>query len=168
MGRTFEVTLRVNGVEHVVECDARDTLLQVLRARLGYTGPKYGCGIGYCGACTAIVDGRVGHSCCLLAATLDGADVTTVEGFASVDGDLDAVQRAMLEQGGVQCGYCTPGFVTTLHALLEEIPSPTQTDVEQWLLGNICRCTGFAGIVRAALQAGTPGTRPASDTAVGS
>jgi carbon-monoxide dehydrogenase small subunit len=148
-----DVTLVVNGAPRALRCEPRETLLQVLRARCGLIGPKYGCGIGYCGACTVIVDGRLAHSCCLLAVTLDGSTVTTVEGLAE-SGRLSPAQSALVREGAIQCGYCTPGIAVTLHGLLAEQPQPTPEEARAHLVGNICRCTGFASIVRAAVAAG--------------
>ncbi len=148
------VTLTVNGRRRRIDCRPSDTVLEVLRA-LGLTGAKPGCQIGYCGSCTVLVDGAAAHSCCLLAATMDGREITTVEGVGA-DGPgspLGAVQQAFLDAGAVQCGYCTPGFVVSVRALLDENPAPTETEARRFLTGNICRCTGFAAIVRAALLA---------------
>ena len=178
------VTLSVNGRRRVIDCRPGDTLLEALRGHLGLAGTKSGCEIGYCGACTVLVDGAAAHSCCLLAATMDGREVTTIEGVgtpaeaAAVGGweggaaeaaaaggreeaervggqDLDPVQVAFLETGAVQCGYCTPGFVISVKALLAENPAPTETEIRRYLTGNICRCSGFAAIVRAAAAAAT-------------
>ena len=148
------VHLNVNGGHQDVSCAPDDTLLAVLRDRLGLTGTKFGCGIGYCGACTVLVDGAAAHSCCLLAATMEGREITTVEGIG--DDAPDDVQTAFLEAGAVQCGYCTPGFVLSVRALLAENPEPSEEQVRGFLTGNICRCTGFAAIVRAALTTGSP------------
>lgn len=151
-GSPNTVRLVVNGESRAVPCDAGDTLLEVLRSRLGLNGTKFGCGIGYCGACTVMVDGEAAHSCCLLAATMDGREITTIEGVSETA--PDAVQEAFLEAGAVQCGYCTPGFVLSVRALLAENPEPNEEEVRRFLTGNICRCSGFAAIVRAALAAG--------------
>ena len=146
------VHLTVNGRRHEVSCEASETLLAVLREHLHLKGTKFGCGIGYCGACTVLVDGAAAHSCCLLAATLEGRRITTIEGAG--DAAPDAVQQAFLEAGAVQCGYCTPGFVVSVRALLAENPAPSESEVRRFLSGNICRCSGFAAIVRAGLAAG--------------
>ncbi len=156
------VRLVVNGRDLAVPCDPGDTLLEVLRERLGLRGTKFGCGIGYCGACTVLVDGAAAHSCCLLAATLEGRHITTIEGITDAtpddaapdDAAPDDVQAAFLEAGAVQCGYCTPGFVVSVKALLAENPSPDEADIRSFLAGNICRCSGFAAIVRATVAAG--------------
>lgn len=163
---SVSVAVSVNGRRQVIDCRPGDTLLEALRGLLGLTGTKSGCEIGYCGACTVLVDGAAAHSCCLLAATMDGREVTTIEGIgaAGADGDeeaggrvgadggvegLDQVQVAFLEAGAVQCGYCTPGFVISVKALLAENPSPSEAEIRRYLTGNICRCSGFAAIVRA-------------------
>ena len=148
------VSLSVNGRQWVIDCLPGDTLLEALRGPLGLTGTKPGCEIGYCGACTVLVDGAAAHSCCLLAATMDGREVTTIEGIgADEDEDLAPVQTAFLETGAVQCGYCTPGFVVSVKALLAENPAPNEAEIRRYLTGNICRCSGFAAIVRAAAAA---------------
>ena len=163
------VSLSVNGRRRVIDCRPGDTLLEALRNALGLTGTKFGCAIGYCGACTVLVDGAAAHSCCLLAATMDGREITTIEGIgAAIGGDgeadgprgadsgdqsLDPVQAAFLETGAVQCGYCTPGFVVSVKALLAENPAPSEAEIRRYLTGNICRCSGFAAIVRAAAAA---------------
>lgn len=163
------VTLSVNGRRRVIDCQPGDTLLEALRGHLALTGTKSGCEIGYCGACTVLVDGAAAHSCCLLATTMDGREVTTIEGIgpageaAAAGGreeaervggqDLDPVQVAFLETGAVQCGYCTPGFVISVKALLAENPAPSEAEIRRYLTGNICRCSGFAAIVRAAAVA---------------
>ncbi len=146
------VQLVVNGQDQAVACQPNETLLAVLRERLGLTGTKFGCGIGYCGACTVLVDGTAAHSCCLLAATLQGREITTIEGIS--EDAPDPAQVAFLEAGAVQCGYCTPGFVVSVKALLAEKPSPSDSEVRRFLSGNICRCSGFAAIIRAAVAAG--------------
>ena len=168
---SVSVAVSVNGRRRVVDCRPGDTLLEALRGLLGLTGTKSGCEIGYCGACTVLVDGAAAHSCCLLAATMDGREVTTIEGIgaAGADGDeeagsrgdaewagdegLDPVQAAFLETGAVQCGYCIPGFVVSVKALLAENPTPSEDEIRRYLTGNICRCSGFAAIVRAVAAA---------------
>jgi carbon-monoxide dehydrogenase small subunit len=145
--------LRVNGDEHAVEVPAERLLIEVLRSDIGLTGTKDGCGVGVCGACSVIVDGRLMSSCIVLAAAIDGATITTVEGLADSDGELSALQDAFLRCGGFQCGICTPGQLVAASVLLDRQPSPTEADVRHWLLGNLCRCTGYRGIVEAVLQA---------------
>lgn len=163
------VSLSVNGQRRVIDCQPGDTLLEALRGPLNLTGTKSGCEIGYCGACTVLVDGAAAHSCCLLAATMDGREITTIEGIGAASGGdkeadgprgadsgdqgLDPVQAAFLETGAVQCGYCTPGFVIAVKALLAENPAPSEAEIRRYLTGNICRCSGFAAIVRAVAAA---------------
>lgn len=148
---SVSVTVSVNGRRRVIDCRPGDTLLEALRGHLGLTGTKSGCEIGYCGACTVLVAAAAAHSCCLLAATMDGREITTVEGIG--DEGLDPVQVAFLETGAVQCGYCTPGFVVSARALLAENPAPSEAEIRRYLTGNICRCSGFAAIVRAVAAA---------------
>ncbi|OMC79938.1 xanthine dehydrogenase subunit E [Paenibacillus odorifer] len=126
-------------------------LLKVIREDLELTGTKRSCEIGRCGACMVLVDGRPVNSCLVMAYQCSGAEITTIEGLSEVG--LHPVQRAFLEEGGFQCGYCTPGMVISVVALLEENPHPTQAEVEEALSGNICRCTGYGGILRAVNKA---------------
>jgi carbon-monoxide dehydrogenase small subunit len=146
---TYE--FQVNGESTVVEVDGMRPLVQVLREDLGLTGTKTGCFEGRCGACTVIVDGRSVVSCLLPVALVDGCEVRTVEGLAAPDGSLNALQEAMLDAGGVQCGISTPGVLMTLTALLEANPEPTEAEVRTALAGNVCRCTGYQKIVDAVL-----------------
>jgi carbon-monoxide dehydrogenase small subunit len=129
-----------------------DLLLNVLRDNEYLTGAKYGCGIGECGACTVHVNHEPVLACLTLAVSLDGAEILTVEGLA-LDGQLDPVQAAFLDHSALQCGYCTPDMIMMTRALLDENPRPTEGDVRDFLRGNLCRCTGYASIVRAALDA---------------
>ncbi len=141
-------TLNVNGHDRVVAVGGSDTLLEVLRDRLNLTGTKKGCNVGDCGACTVLVDGEPMNSCLLLAAELEGKAITTVEGLAD-NGRLSPLQRSFIHEGAIQCGYCTPGMVTAATALLEGNPDPTDEEIKDALAGNLCRCTGYAGILRA-------------------
>jgi xanthine dehydrogenase iron-sulfur cluster and FAD-binding subunit A len=149
---THLIDLTVNGVHHRLPVAPNELLLNVLRERLQLTGTKYGCGIGECGACTVQLDGAPALSCLVLAVAVDGSEVLTVEGLAGLDGDLDPLQEAFIEHNAFQCGYCTPGMLMMTKGLLAEIPSPTEDDVRDYLKGNRCRCTGFAGVVRAVMQ----------------
>ncbi|MCY3584063.1 MAG: (2Fe-2S)-binding protein [Acidimicrobiaceae bacterium] len=148
------VTIRlvVNDRAHELEADAGETLLATLRDRLGLTGPKEACGEGECGACTVLVDGGPVASCILAAGSTNGRAVRTVEGLAGA-GDLTTLQQAFVRHAAVQCGYCTPGVLMVLTALLEEVSEPTEAEVRQALAGNICRCTGYQQIVEAAVDA---------------
>ena len=146
------IRLRVNGVERQAEVPDHLLLVDFLRDELGLTGAKVGCGYGICGSCTVILDGQVIKSCITLAAQADGAEVRTVEGVATQT-DLHPVQAALIEKGGYQCGYCTPGVVMTATALLEKNPNPTEAEIREGLAGNLCRCTGYTSIVQAVQDA---------------
>ncbi len=152
------VELRVNGEERQVWAAPNDLLLNVLRDQLEITGAKYGCGIGECGACTVLLNGRPALACLTLAVAADGADVLTVEGLQAADGSLHSLQEAFLDYQAFQCGYCTPGILLMSKALLDEIPAPAEDDVREYLRGNRCRCTGFMSIVRAVLSCVDPGS----------
>jgi len=145
------ITLKVNGDTHGLYMDTRRTLLDVLRNELGLLGAHRGCDSGDCGACTVQVNGLPMASCMMLAADWDGAEILTVEGLV-LDGELHLIQRALVEKGGIQCGFCTPGFVMNTLALLAENPHPTETEVRAWLSGNLCRCTGYTKIIEAVMS----------------
>jgi carbon-monoxide dehydrogenase small subunit len=146
------VRCTVNGVEATVRAYPFARLLDVLREELGLTGTKEGCGEGECGACSVLVEGSLVNSCLVPAAQVQGADIRTVEGVA--DGErLHAVQRAMVECGGAQCGICTPGMVLAAVSLLERTPHPTEADIREGLAGNLCRCTGYMKIFDAVVRA---------------
>lgn len=140
--------MNVNGTPHAVELDPHVSLLDAVRDVIGLTGSKEGCDDSECGACMMLLDGKPVNSCSYLAMQADGRDVTTVEGLAKGD-ELVPLQRAFLEQGGVQCGFCTPGMLISATALLRTNPDPSEDDVRIALSGNLCRCTGYDGIVRA-------------------
>ena len=144
------ITLNVNGVPYPVDVDAGTSLLVAVRDRLGLTGSKEGCDDSECGACMMLMDGRPVNSCSYLAVQADGRSITTVEGLADGD-DLSPLQAAFLEEGGVQCGFCTPGMLISATALLAANPSPSAEEVRIGLSGNLCRCTGYDGIVKAVL-----------------
>ncbi|PZF81430.1 (2Fe-2S)-binding protein [Jiangella anatolica] len=149
----YEVSLVVNGVPRSATVPARRLLSDFLRHDLELTGTHVGCEHGVCGACTVLVDGRPIRSCLQFAVTVDGAEVTTVEGCTRPDGELGHVQQAFRECHGLQCGFCTPGFVTTITAYLEENPAPTADQAREAIAGNLCRCTGYQNIVASVLRA---------------
>ncbi len=151
-----EVDIVVNGRERSMRLQPHDTLAEVLRDRLALTGTKVSCNAQVCGACTVLVDGMAVSSCNFLAMDADGRSVRTVEGLASQNG-LSALQRAFIDEGGFQCGFCTPGMLMAATALLEEIPHPTEQEVVEALEGNLCRCTGYRSIVDAILRAANEG-----------
>ena len=151
-----QYTLAVNGVDYPIIADMSRNLLSVLRGEVGLTGTKEGCDDCECGACMVLLDGQPVNSCSYLAAQAQGRDVTTVEGIFDGD-DLAAIQQNMLEEGGVQCGFCTPGMIISAHALLERDPDPSDEDIRIGLSGNLCRCTGYAKIM-AAVQRTAAGT----------
>jgi carbon-monoxide dehydrogenase small subunit len=143
-------TLTVNGVAYPVELEPGVSLLRAVRESVGLTGSKEGCDDSECGACMMLLDGRPVNSCSYLALQAEGSEITTVEGLAGPDG-LSPLQAAFLQEGGVQCGFCTPGVLVSATALLAENPSPTEDEVRIGLSGNLCRCTGYDGIVKAVL-----------------
>jgi len=143
---TRAIRLIVNGTAHEVEVPTYRTLLDCLRYDLGLIGSKEGCGVGVCGACTVLLDGKMISSCIALAVFADGREVTTVEGLAE-DERLHPVQQAFMDVGGFQCGICTPGQVVAAKALLDTNPSPSETEIREWMLGNLCRCTGYYKII---------------------
>jgi carbon-monoxide dehydrogenase small subunit len=147
------VNLKVNGEEHEVEVPARRLLSDLLRDDLNMTGTKRGCETAICGACTVLVDGEPVKSCLMLAIQARGRNVTTIEGLQGQDGKLHPIQEAFLTNGGLQCGYCTPGFIMTTRAFLARNPTPTREEVREALSGNLCRCTGYMGIVESILDA---------------
>ncbi|MGH7661716.1 MAG: (2Fe-2S)-binding protein [Vulcanimicrobiaceae bacterium] len=148
-----DVTLRVNGREHTVALHDRETLLDVLRDNLKLFGAREGCGVGMCGACTVLLDGKAVSSCLLLAALCDEREIVTVEGLQDDDGRLDPVQEAYVECAGFQCAYCTPGFVLTTKALLDENLAPSGAETRAYLAGNLCRCGSYVNIEKAIARA---------------
>ncbi|MFO1540207.1 MAG: (2Fe-2S)-binding protein [Chloroflexota bacterium] len=145
----YDTSFTLNGTPVTVAIEPSRTLLTVLREDLGLTGTKEGCADSECGACMVLLDGEPLNSCSYLAVQADGRTVTTVEGLAGADGELSALQRAFLAEGGVQCGFCTPGMLISATALLARTPDPSEETVRAALAGNLCRCTGYTGIVRA-------------------
>jgi carbon-monoxide dehydrogenase small subunit len=148
------VNLRVNGRETALDVDSTKTLLDVLRGDLFLTGTKRGCDSGECGACTVLLNGQAVHSCLVLAAELGGQDVVTIEGLSKDPKDLHPLQKAFIEKGAVQCGFCTPGVIMTAKALLDKNRDPTEEEVRYGISGNLCRCTGYSKIVDAIFAAG--------------
>lgn len=148
------ISITVNGVERRAEVEPRELLVQFLRDHLNLTGTHIGCETSQCGACTVLMDGQAVKSCTVLAVQADGASVTTIEGLAPV-GMLHPVQQAFWDEHGVQCGFCTPGMILSVVALLRDDPTPTDAEIRHGLEGNICRCTGYHNIVRAVQTAAT-------------
>ena len=146
------VSCTINGEQQVFLANERDSLLEALRDRIGLTGAKEGCSVGVCGACTVLVDGEMYASCITLAAAVDGAEITTVEGIAQ-EGRLHPVQQAFIDNGGFQCGICTPGQVVAAKALLDQNPDPSEEEIKAWMMGNLCRCTGYYGILNSIVEA---------------
>jgi len=149
---TLEVGFRVNGRPYALTIEPRETLLEVLRNRLGLTGTKLSCDVQVCGACSVLVDGRLVSACTVLAYEARGKEVTTIEGLAEGD-RLHPIQQAFIDHAAFQCGYCTPGMIIATKALLEEHPAPTVPEITHYLRGNLCRCTGYKKILEAILAA---------------
>ena len=146
------IALTVNGTPHELLAEPRRTLLEVLRDDLGLTGAKEGCGVGGCGTCTVLLDGKPVRSCLTLAAEAQGCDILTIEGLADLwpgnaPEDLHPIQNAFVESHGIQCGFCTPGMILSAKALLDETPDPTEAQIREAISGQVCRCTGYAKIV---------------------
>ena len=148
----MKITINVNGKQQRFEVEPNILLLNLVRDEMNLTGTKYGCGIGECGACTVLLDGKAVLACMMLAVDADGHRVDTVEGLS--DGDkLHPIQQAYLDEGAVQCGFCTPGFIMSTKALLDKNPNPNEAEIREYLNGNICRCTGYVNIVKAVQSA---------------
>ena len=141
-----QITVKVNGSQELVNVPSNMTLMMMLRESLSLTGTKNGCSAGECGACTVLMNGEPVNSCMVLAVEADGQEITTIEGLAK-DGQLDVVQQMIIEKGGVQCGFCTPGMLISARALLNRNPHPSEQDVVEALVGNLCRCTGYSRII---------------------
>ena len=148
----MKIEITVNGRKRQFDVEPNKLLLNLVRDDLYLTGTKYGCGIGECGACTVHLDGEAVLACMILAVDADGKCVDTIEGVA-VDGNLDPVQESFIEEGAIQCGFCTPGFIMTTTALLKENPSPNEDEIREYLKGNYCRCTGYVNIINAVQSA---------------
>jgi len=153
---TVAATLRVNGVDYPIQLEPHTSLLRAVREQVGLTGGKEGCDDSECGACMMLLDGEPVNACSYLALQAEGREIITVEGLAAA-GELSPLQRAFLEYGGVQCGFCTPGMLISATALLRRIPAPSEDDVRIGLGGNLCRCTGYDGLVKAVLAVAVEG-----------
>lgn len=152
MTKRVQVQAIINREEVEFLCEPRQSLLEVLRETLGLTGAKEGCNNGNCGACNVILDGALVNSCLVLAVEINGHSVTTIEGIATPQG-LHPLQEKFIAHAALQCGFCTPGLIVAAKALLDQNPDPTESEVRQWLSGNLCRCTGYDRIVRAVMDA---------------
>jgi carbon-monoxide dehydrogenase small subunit len=143
---THTIRMRVNGKDHTLDVPAQRLLIDCLRYDLGLTGTKEGCSVGVCGACSVLLDGQLVSACLTLAVLADGKEITTVEGLAH-NGQLHPVQQAFIDFGGFQCGICTPGMVVAAKALLDTNPNPSDAEIKDWMMGNLCRCTGYYKII---------------------
>ena len=152
MSKKVQIQATINGENTEFLCEPRQSLLEVLRETLGLTGAKEGCNNGNCGACNVILDGKLVNSCLVLAVEIHGQNVTTIEGIATAQG-LHPLQEKFISHAALQCGFCTPGFIVASKALLDRKPNPSESEVREWLAGNLCRCTGYDRIVRAVLDA---------------
>jgi len=147
-----KVRLKINGIDHELDIPARRLLVDCIRYDIGLTGTKEGCSVGVCGSCAVLVDGEMFASCITLAVAVDGSEIVTIEGIAE-DGNLHPVQQAFIDNGGFQCGICTPGQVIAAKSLLDENPNPTEDEIKEWMMGNLCRCTGYYGILNSVAAA---------------
>jgi carbon-monoxide dehydrogenase small subunit len=160
---THPITVTINGSLEVLSVPSNMTLLEMLRDELALTGTKNGCEAGECGACTVLLDGEPVNSCMVLAIEADGRSVTTVEGLAP-EGELIPLQEAFVAHNAVQCGFCTPGMLISTHALLERNPNPTEEEIKEALVGNLCRCTGYLRIIQAVKTAAVKTAAPRNVT----
>ncbi len=147
-----KVRLKINGIDHELDIPARRLLVDCIRYDVGLTGTKEGCSVGVCGSCAVLVDGEMFASCITLAVAVDGSEITTIEGIAE-NGNLHPVQQAFIDHGGFQCGICTPGQVIAAKSLLDENPDPTEDEIKEWMMGNLCRCTGYYSILNSVAAA---------------
>ena len=147
----YPIKVTVNGQSHEVQIPARRTLVDLLRYDLDMTGTKETCSVGVCGACTVLIDGEIAASCITLAVQADGANITTIEGVANSE-TLHPIQQSFIDHGGFQCGICTSGQVVAAKSLLDNNPSPTEEQVKEWMMGNLCRCTGYYQIVESIMK----------------
>ena len=150
----YTIKVTVNGQPHEVRVPARRTLVDMLRYGLGLTGTKEACSVGVCGACTVLIDDEIAASCITLAVQADGASITTIEGVANGE-TLHPLQESFIANGGFQCGICTSGQIVAAKSLLDKVPSPTEEQVKEWMMGNLCRCTGYYQIMESILKAAT-------------
>lgn len=160
----IDIRVRINGSSRIDRIPPRLTLADYLRERCGLTGTHLGCEHGVCGACTVLLDGEAVRACLVFAVQADGAELTTVEGIAGPDGELSPVQAAFREQHGLQCGFCTPGFIVSVTAFLRDNPNPSDDEIREGISGNLCRCTGYQGIIRAVRAAADANLGADSDT----
>ena len=151
-----QILLTVNGEAHELEVEPRETLVDVIREKIGLTGTKKGCDTGDCGACTVLLNGKPVSSCMLLAVDADGGEITTIEGLTG-PGGLHPLQQAFVNNHAIQCGFCTPGMILSAKALLDENPNPSEEDIRRGMAGNLCRCTGYVNIVKAVQEAAKMG-----------
>lgn len=156
------VTLKINGDSYELFIEPKKTLLEVLREELGFTGTKEGCDLGTCGACTVLLNNKPILSCLTLAVTCKNKEITTIEGLIDGQGKLHPIQKAFVEHGAIQCGFCTPGMILSAKALLDENPNPTDEEIQNRIAGNLCRCTGYSQIVEAIKSLTAPLTLPPS------
>jgi len=147
-----KVHLKINGTDHELDIPARRLLVDCIRYDIGLTGTKESCSVGVCGACAVLVNGEMYASCITLAVAVDGSDITTIEGIAE-NGNLHPIQQAFIDHGGFQCGICTPGQVIAAKSLLEDNPTPTEDEIKEYMMGNLCRCTGYYGILNSIVAA---------------
>lgn len=154
------IELHINGDSYDVLVSPNNTLLEVLREKLGLMGTKRGCDLGACGACTVLIDGEAALSCLMLALDAVGKKVTTIEGLSET-GELHPLQKAFVDQGALQCGFCTPGMIMTAQAILQEDPDPTEEIIKKKMAGNLCRCTGYKKVVEAVMNVRTPAGKEA-------
>lgn len=151
---TQQISLRVNGQQHTLDVPPHRLLIDCLRYDLGLTGSKEGCSVGVCGACTVLMDGEMTSSCLVLAVRADGTDIVTIEGMAK-DDRLHPIQQSFIDYGGFQCGICTPGMIMAAKSLLDTNPNPTEDEIKDWMMGNLCRCTGYYKIIESIQAAAT-------------
>jgi len=157
-GQLKEIEIRVNGIDYKIQVKPHLLLIELIRETLGLTGTKHGCGAGECGACTVLVDGVAVNSCLVLAVWADGKSIETIEGLEK-EGELHPLQKAFIEEGAIQCGFCTPGVILSSKALLDRNKRPSVSEIEDAIAGNLCRCTGYAKIKKAILTVSEGGNK---------